>query len=245
MLSDIWKAVGVLPDNVVENEHLVILFSYITNNLALYDRCRCVWSSFMPSSTFYQHLPDIHDWAMYEDGTFIPKGAPMGRQQCTDMFERLLEKLDLDKARRTIFDENSFKAMIEILKLGKTSFPGLVVRQPELDLVMKGMLKACFVETVWRFMQGKGKSSMMEDIWRELRSFETISVAKDRRLLARPTVSVYVTTNEGQTVELVDLINDANGGAPVRSVNAAVMFRCQSRILVRLTKNLIFFVEKD
>ena len=157
----------------------------------------------------------------------------MGREQCYEMFQKLMDRLDLKKAKKTIFDENSFKALVEILKLGKTSFPGLVIRQPELDLVMKGTLKACFNEQVWRFVQGRGKSNFLEEIWRELRSFESISVARDGRLLARPSVSVCI-VDCGQLMELIDVTNKLKDGAPVKTLNAAVKIRCQSRVLVRI-----------
>ena len=222
-----------MDDGATENEYLIILFNHVTNCMALYDRCCNVWSAQLPASTFYQHYPNYHDWGSCEDGTFVPKGAPMDQNECDNKFEMLMSKIDINKANKAIFDEDSFKALVELLKIGKLACPGMVIRRPELDLMVKGILKACFIEAIRQYTSGKGQHSGLSDIWKELREFDQVTIKKDMRFQRRPSVSVHITESKPKQIVLVDSVNLARKGAPLRTINAAAKISFQSRILVR------------
>ena len=123
--------------------------------------------------------------------------------------------------------------MLDMLKIGKLAFPGLVVRQQEIDIICKGILKACFIETVNQYVSGKGKSSLLDDLWNELKVFDIVTIEKDRRFGIRPAVSVAITApSDNKYMELVDMNNEGREGAPVKTINAAIKINFQSRVLV-------------
>ena len=119
-----------------------------------------------------------------------------------------------------------------MLRMGRVAFPGLVVRDPGLDLIVKGLLRACLMETIQDFKSGKGKSSYLEDIWRELRQFDLITVTRDPRYIPRPSVTVYTVGIPGDMIKLVNLTKIEEKGAPIVGVNGAVQIKIQTRALV-------------
>ena len=72
-MNEIWKAKGEIEENTVEGEELVQLYSFAAGNLALYDRCLQIWTSYLPGSCFYQEFAAVFDWGGVEVGNFILK----------------------------------------------------------------------------------------------------------------------------------------------------------------------------
>ena len=96
----------------------------------------------------------------------------------------------------------------------------------------KPVAAKCFIETISRFVKGKGKSHLLEDIWRELRCFDVIAMAKDGRFVVRPTSSVCCVKGERKLMEMMDARNMKKEGATTKTINAAVAIRFQNRVLV-------------
>ena len=223
----------MLDDDAVDAEQFVILHNFVTRKLTLFERCDQVWSSFLPGSSFYQPFPNVFDWGKTEEGALIPKGAPMGKEKCEEKFNELLNKIDGDISKSGKFSKNTFDAVVEMLKIGRIAFPGLVIRDPGLDLVVKGMLRACLMETIQEFISGKGQSSYLDDIWRELRQFDLIATNKDPKFIPRPMVTVYASGQTGNMIRLIDWTKEITDSASKRTVNGAVEIKIQTRSLVR------------
>ena len=229
---DIWKATGTLDEGASELEHLIILHNFITRKVALFERCFQVWSSFLPGSSFYQAFPDVFDWGRLEEGAMVPKGAPMGEEKCEEKFKELITRIDGDISKKGKFSKKTFDAALEIIKIGRIAFPGRVIKDPGFDLVMKGLLRACLLETIQEFVSGKGQASYLDDIWNELRQFDLITVNKDPKFIPRPMVTVYTAGDTGEMVRLIDWTKKIEDSASEMTVNGAVEIKVQTRSLV-------------
>ena len=239
MMVDIWKVKGEIEENIVEGEELLQLYSYVAANLALYDRCLQMWSSYLPGSCFYQDFTTVFDWGGIEDGNFIPKGVPLSPKKCRERFYEILEKMNISVLKGNKFDQITFEAVVEILKIGKSAFPGLVIRQPELDMFVKATLKSALIETIESYTQGKGKITVLEQIWRELKDFGKLSLIKNEKFAPRPLSAVYTAeSTPGSAIQVLDLINVAVEGASRLTKKAAVRLNIQTRSMVR---NHMFF----
>ena len=233
-MIDLWKAKGEIEENIVEGEELLQLYNHVAGNLALYDRCLQMWLSYLPGSCFYQDFVTAFDWGGIEDGNFIPKGVPLSPQKCKDRFYEILDRMDISTLKGTRFDQKTFEAVVEILKIGKSAFPGLVIRQPEVDLFVQATLKSTLVETIESYAQGKGKTTLLEQIWRELKDFGKLSLIKNEKLVPRPLSAVYtVEPTPGSSIQMLDLVNVATEGASKITPKAAVKFNIQTRSMVR------------
>ena len=230
---DIWKAVGLLKDDSLNGEEYLLLYGHVTNSLALYDRCLQMWLSYLPGSCFYQEFLSVFDWGVVEDGNFIPKGVPLSPQKCRDRFYEILEKMEIDSLKSANYNKKIFEAVVEILKIGKSAFPGLVTRQPDLDMIVQATLKSVLIETISSYVKGKGKVYLLEQIWKELKDFGKLSIIKNDKLLPRPVTAVYtVETTIGSSILLMDLVNTTAEGASKLVSNAAVRFNIETRSMV-------------
>ena len=233
-MSDIWKAIGEIEENVVEGEELLQLYSFVAGNLALCDRCVQIWISYLPGSCFYQDFAAVFDWSEVEDGNFVPKGVPMSPRKCREKFDEIMERMDFSVLKGVTFDQKTFDAIVEILKIGKSAFPGLVIRHPELDLFIQATLKSALIETIESYIRGKGKMAFLEQIWRELKDFGKLSLIKNSKLVPRPLSAVYtVEPTPGSAIQMLDLINTATKGASKLTPKAAVKLTIQTRSMVR------------
>ena len=66
----------------------------------------------------------------------------MGEEKCEEKFTELLNRIDGDISKKGKFSKKTFDAVLEMLRMGRVAFPGLVIRDPGLDLVVKGLLRA-------------------------------------------------------------------------------------------------------
>ena len=238
-MKDIWKAVGILEDDVTENEHLMVLNEFVTKKMAFYERMLHVWLCYLPGSSFHQNFPKCYNWSLIEDGQFVPKGAPMTPEACKEKFDSLVAKLKLETLNSLQFDEQVYQAVVEILKIGKSAFPGMTINQPEVDLAVQWALKVGFFETIKSFISGKGEEKFQDDIWRELKDFDVLTVIKVKGFAPRPTVAVYTAGKSGSMIQTVDL--QYNGTGAVKTVTDAVAkIKLQTRIIVS-GKSIISF----
>ena len=125
-LEEIWKATGNLEEKSLEGEDMLLLYSFIAKNLTLYDRCLQIWLSYLPGSCFYQEFLAVFDWSDIEDGNFVPKGVPLNPQKCRDRFYEILDKMEFSALKLDKFNKETFDLVVEMLKIGKSAFPGLV-----------------------------------------------------------------------------------------------------------------------
>ena len=169
----------------------------------------------------------------------VPKGAPMGVDKCEEKFKELMERIDGDISKKGKFSKKTFDAVLETIRIGRIAFPGRVIKDPGFDLIMKGLLRACLLETVQEFVSGKGRASYMDDLWHELRQFDLITVNKDPRYIPRPMVTVYTAGDTGEMIKLIDWTKETEGGAEKKTVNGAVEIKIQTRSLVSVKTKLI------
>ena len=217
----------------MDGEELLQLYSFTAGYSALYDRCLQMWLSYLPGSCFYQNFATVFDWGGIEDGGFIPKGVPLSPQKCKDKFYEILDRMEITVLNGAHFDQKTFDAVVEILKIGKSAFPGLVIRQPDLDMFVQATLKSALVETIESYTQGKGKTTYLDQIWRELKEFGKLSLIKDPKLAPRPLSAVYtVEPTSRSSIQMLDLINVTAEGAPKLTAKAAVRLNIQTRSMV-------------
>ena len=215
-----------------------MLYSFVAKNLTLYDRCLQIWLSYLPGSCFYQDFLTVFDWSDIEDGNFIPKGVPLSPQKCSDRFYEILDKMEFSALKLDKFNEKTFELVVEILKIGKSAFPGLVTRQPDLDLFVQAILKSALVETIDSFVRGRGKIMLLEQIWRELKEFGKLSIIRDPNLTPRPLTAVYtVEPTPGSSIQMLDLTYTAGEDGPKTRSKAAVKINIQTRSLVSHMSN--------
>ena len=235
-MIDIWKAIGLLEEKTVNGEEYLLLYNFVARNLALYDRCIQMWLSYLPGSCFYQNFPAVFDWGDIEDGSFIPKGVPLSPQKCRDRFYEILERMDVTTLVSANFDKKTYEAVVEILKIGKSAFPGLVIRQPDLDMIIQATLKSALIETISSYIQGKGKEALLDQIWRELKDFGKLSLIKNEKFAPRPLSAVYtVEPLFGSPIQILDLVDTSVEGAPKLTAKAAVRINIQTRAMVSST----------
>ena len=232
-LKELWRATGELEENSLDGEDFLLLYNFVAGRLALYDRCLQVWLSYLPGSCFYQDFQAVFDWGNIDDGSFIPKGVPLSGKKCRERFYEILEKMDISSLNSAKFNKQTFEAVIEILKIGKSAFPGLVIRQPDLDMIIQATLKSILVETISTYARGQGKLNFLEEIWRELKDFANLSLVKNSKLAPRPLTAVYtVETTHGSSIQVLDLFNTTASGAAKLTPSAAVRLNIQTRSMV-------------
>ena len=229
-----------MEDRSLEGEDMLLLYSYIAKNLTLYDRCLQVWLSFLPGSCFYQEFLAVFDWSEIEDGNFVPKGVPLNPQKCKDRFYEILDKMEFSALKLDKFNNQTFELVVEMLKIGKSAFPGLVIRQPDLDLFVQATLKSALIETIDSFVRGRGRIMLLEQLWRELRDFGKLSIIKDPKLAPRPLTAVYtVEPTPGSSIQMLDLVNISAEGGPKTTKKAAVRINLQTRSMVSIETEIL------
>ena len=191
-----------------------------------------VWLNFLPGSAFHQTFPQLYDWSLIEDGQFVPKGAPMSPRECKDRFENLIAKFDPNIINSNEFDKQIFMSVVELLKIGRAAFPGMIIDRTEVDMAVQWALKAGLMETIKSFIMGKGKEKYQEEIWRELKDFDVLTVIKIKGFAPRPTVAVYTTGKSGSMIQIHDLISRI-GEKYKKTPNAVAKIKLRARIMVR------------
>ena len=167
-------ATGNLDENSTKFEHINGIFAFTCEQTAVFERCLGLWNSFLPSSPLYTHLPDTIDWTSIEEGHLCPRGVPYGKKACVDKYNLIKSKFNTDNLRNSVFEKADLENLLSAIRLGGASFPGLLVKDNEMDVFMKSILKACLMESIHMFAKGKGKVSYLNDILRELKQFLTI-----------------------------------------------------------------------
>ena len=164
---------GMLPYNPTQFDYVDATFRYITDQTATYERSIQLWKSSLPSSSQYVRLPDTIDWTDIRDGDLFPKGVPLGKINCIDRFQQMKTKLETSWLRDLEFRTEQQQAVINLLRIGRNAFPGLLQRDSEIDLFMKNALKSATLEAIKSFTKGLGKSPHLADLFREIKEFMT------------------------------------------------------------------------
>ena len=172
-MKDLMQASGMLPSNPAEYDYVDATFRYITDQMASYDRATQLWKSYLPSSQLYVKLPDTIDWTDIKEGDLFPKGVPLGKINCIDRFQSMKSRLETKWLKDLDFRKDQQQAVISLMRIGRNAFPGLLQRDPEIDLFIRNSLKSAVVETIKLFTKGLGRSPHLDDLFREIKEFVT------------------------------------------------------------------------
>ena len=158
----------------------------------------------------------------------------MTPEACKEKFDSLVAKLKLEKLNSLQFDEQVYQTVVETLKVGKSAFPGMTINQPEVDLAVQWALKVGLLETIKSFVMGKGDEKFQDDIWRELKDFDVLTVIKVEGFVPRPTVAVYIAGKSGSMIQTVDLQHSGTGTMKIVT-DAIARIKLQARVIVSTT----------
>ena len=168
------QATGTISYEPTQYEHVEATVRYVIERNATYERALEFWNSFRADSPIYVQLPDTIDWSRIEDGELYPKGVPMGKTACHEKFVVMKNNLDTKWIKDFQFEQKHTEAMVNLLKIGKNAFPGLIQKDAEIDIFMKNALQSALLESIIQYIKGRGKLSALDDLYREISLFSSI-----------------------------------------------------------------------
>ena len=168
------QASGTISYDPTQYEHVEATVRYVIERNATYERALEFWNSIRTDSPIYVRLPDTIDWSRIEDGELYPKGVPMGKNACNERFVVMKNNLDPKWIKDFHFEREHTEAMVNLLKIGKNAFPGLIQKDTEIDIFMKNALRSALLESIIQYVKGKGKLSALDDLYREIGMFSSI-----------------------------------------------------------------------
>ena len=164
-MKDLMQVSGMLPSNPTEFDYVDATFRYVSDQMATYDRAVHLWMSYLPSSPLYVKLPDTIDWTNIKEGDLFPKGVPLGKINCIDRFQGMKSRLETKWLKDMSFQNDQ--------NIGRNAFPGLLQRDPEIDLFIRNCLRSAVLKAIKSFTKGLGRSPHLDDLFREIKEFVT------------------------------------------------------------------------
>ena len=168
------QASGTIPYAPTQYEHVEATVRFIIEKVATYERAMEFWKSIQPSSQMYSRLPETIDWSKIEDGELYPKGVPLGKLACLEKFQTMKGNLMPAWISDYQYHAEQQRALISLLRIGKNAFPGLIQNDAEIDVFIKNALQSALLESIIWFIKGKGKTSALDDLYREIGLFPSI-----------------------------------------------------------------------
>ena len=168
------QASGTISYYPTEYEHVEATVRYTVDKIATFERANLVWDSMTPSSHMYVRLPDTIDWSNVKEGDLYPKGVPLGRLACIEKFLAMRQNLKPEWIKDYQYVQEQQTAVINLLKMGKNVFPGLMQNDPEINIFLKNALRSALIESIKLFIKGRGRSPALDELFREIIQFPTI-----------------------------------------------------------------------
>ena len=175
-IQSLMQATGTISYEPTQFEHVEATVRFTIDKVATYERAWEFWKSIQPDSTLYVELPETVDWSRIEEGELYPRGVPLGKPACLEKFQTLKSNLKPEWISNLQFFPEQQKALIDLLRIGKNAFPGLIQKDAEINVFMKNALQSALLESIICFVKGKGKISALDDLYREIGQFPSISV---------------------------------------------------------------------